>query len=62
MYSKTIQKIGLLFVLQIKKMNTQIENGHFLVRIRVSGQQKHPFYKTNTQMHHFKVGPLQCNV
>ncbi len=45
-----------------KKPNTQIENGHFVVRIRVLGQQKHLFYKMNTQMHHFRVGPLQCNV
>jgi hypothetical protein len=30
-----------------------------VVCIRVSGQQKHLFYKANTQMHHFKVRPLQ---
>jgi hypothetical protein len=42
-----------------KNMNTQIENGHFVVRIRVSGQQKHLFYKMNTQMRHFKVRPLR---
>jgi hypothetical protein len=27
--------------------------------ICILGQQKHLFYKTNTQMHHFKVQPLQ---
>jgi hypothetical protein len=56
-------RLNMAFYLCYKKnKNTQIENGHFVVHIRVSGQQKHLFYKTNTQMHHFRVGPLQCNV
>jgi hypothetical protein len=31
----------------------------FCMRIRVSGHKKHLFYKTNTQMLHYKVIPLQ---
>jgi hypothetical protein len=61
-YPKMRQIIDLLFVLQIKKTNTQIENGHFVVPIHIPGQQKHLFYKMNTQMGHFREGPLLCNV
>ncbi len=32
------------------------------MRIYVSGQQKHLFYKMDMQMHHFKVEPSQCDV
>jgi hypothetical protein len=30
--------------------------------ICISGQKNHLFYKTDTQMPHFKVEPLQCDV
>jgi hypothetical protein len=45
-----------------KKTNTQIKNGHFVVCICVSGQWNHLFCKTNTQICHYRVKPLQCNV
>jgi hypothetical protein len=45
-----------------QKTNTQIKNGHFVMCIHVSGQRNHLFCKTNTQMRHFRVRPLQCDV
>jgi hypothetical protein len=50
------------FIHATNKKNTQIKNGHFVMHIRVSGQRNHLFCKTNTQMHHFRVKPLQCDV
>jgi hypothetical protein len=42
-----------------RKSNAQIENGHFVVRVHISRQQKQLFYETNTQLRHFRVGPSQ---
>ncbi len=45
-----------------KYANIQIKKWSFCIRICVLGQKNHLFCKKNTQMHHFKVEPLQCNV
>ncbi len=55
---KKRQIFGLLFVLQIKKMNTQIQNGHFVMCIGVSVQRNHLFCKTSTQKTVAKVNNL----
>ncbi len=57
-HPKKRQIFGLLLVLQIEKMNTQIKNGHFVMCIRVSVQINHLFCKTNTQKTVAKVNNL----